>query len=353
MPYYKKKSRSWTAQWQISGKRSSKDGFSSKRNAEIFESQQFARAEKRLLGQEDFPEISLEDLFAKFIEDGKRRKREKSYKRDVSSLRIWLDFFEQKGVFYAHHVSQAHLSEFLDWRLSRPISSGKYPSTRTVNLDMITLRAAFGWAAKRGILPQSPLKDLPLFKQASQSPRYLTLDELSLVENIAKTEGKIWEEIFVLARTGMRSGELCSLKISNANLEKRQIILRPEQTKANMVRIIPFGKEVGEVLARLIGESKEKGIDFVFCTRSGSKQTPKNLFWRFRCVLKQAQKQGMDISRVNVHTLRKTYISHLVMAGVEPVKVMEIVGHREWATMRRYLALAPGYLQNVQDKLPY
>ena len=70
-------------------------------------------------------------------------------------------------------------------------------------------------------------------------------------------------------------------------------------------------------------------------------------------MLKQAQKQGMDISRVNVHTLRKTYISHLVMAGVEPVKVMEIVGHREWATMRRYLALAPGYLQNVQDKLPY
>ena len=41
------------------------------------------------------------------------------------------------------------------------------------------------------------------------------------------------------------------------------------------------------------------------------------------------------------------------MSGVEPQKVMNVVGHKDWSTVKRYLHLAPDYGSDVVDNLPY
>ena len=44
---------------------------------------------------------------------------------------------------------------------------------------------------------------------------------------------------------------------------------------------------------------------------------------------------------------------HMVMNGVNPVKVMTIVGHKEFSTMRRYLYLTPEFSTENVDVLKY
>jgi len=122
-----------------------------------------------------------------------------------------------------------------------------------------------------------------------------------------------------------------------------------EQTKSSKMRIIPVSSQVME---KLIFLAIGSGNSFLFTNSNGTRQTPDNLGRRFRTVLAEAKKRGMDIVDVNIHTLRKTYISHLIMAGTEPAKVMAIVGHEQWESIKHYLYLSPDFLsQNL--KLPY
>jgi integrase len=148
----------------------------------------------------------------------------------------------------------------------------------------------------------------------------------------------------------MRSGELCSLTISDIDFAKRQIVLRPENTKAGYMRVIPISTSVAEFLKGLAWEAERLGKKHLFLNSDGTRQTSDNLIRRFRTLLKKLDLENKD--EVNIHTLRKTYISHLIMAGEDPVKVMAIVGHRDWSTIRRYLALSPKYLSQIES-LPY
>ena len=63
--------------------------------------------------------------------------------------------------------------------------------------------------------------------------------------------------------------------------------------------------------------------------------------------------RGIGISDMTVHALRHTFISHLVMNGVDLVSVKELAGHSDIKTTMRYAHLAPGHLRKSIDKLPY
>lgn len=90
-------------------------------------------------------------------------------------------------------------------------------------------------------------------------------------------------------------------------------------------------------------------------TSSGGRQTPDNLNRRFRNILTRLEEGGKltDTKSVHIHVLRRTYISHMIMSGADPATVMAIVGHQEWATIQRYLALAPAHVVATGAKLPY
>ena len=63
-----------------------------------------------------------------------------------------------------------------------------------------------------------------------------------------------------------------------------------------------------------------------------------------RAFLHDAARANLDGS---LHTLRHTFISHLVMQGVPLRTVQVIAGHAHFTTTERYAHLAPGYLKNV------
>ena len=353
MATYDPRNDTWRARWQIGGKRYSKSGFTSKKNAILYEAQQKKQHELGLLGYPKREIKDIEEIFQKFLVWSEKYKTPKSFTRDKSCINIWRTFFEKVSVNKVVQITNEILTDFVEWRSSRRSSRGGFTSQRTINLDLSTLRFVLRWAEEEMLIDKNPIQKVRLFKQnKTLNPHYLSKEEIEIIENHAT--GQLKPAIQILVRTGMRSGELCGLTKDCVDLDKGLINLPAHLTKAKTARWIPINETAKEVLSILIEEANNNKHDYLFCTRSGSQQTSENLLRRFRTLLKGLEKEGLieHQEKINIHTLRRTYISHMIMAGEDPRRVMRIVGHEEWQTMKRYLGLHPDY--NLTEKqLPY
>jgi len=66
---------------------------------------------------------------------------------------------------------------------------------------------------------------------------------------------------------------------------------------------------------------------------------------RFRRLIRR-----MRLSGVSFHTLRHTFASHAVMAGVDLYTLAKILGHKDIKMVQRYAHLAPVHLQAATDQ---
>ena len=55
--------------------------------------------------------------------------------------------------------------------------------------------------------------------------------------------------------------------------------------------------------------------------------------------------------RVSLHTLRHSYATHLLEAGVDVVTVQQLLGHRDLQTTARYLHVSLRHLQHLPSPL--
>ena len=55
--------------------------------------------------------------------------------------------------------------------------------------------------------------------------------------------------------------------------------------------------------------------------------------------------------RVTTHTLRHTYATHLLEAGVDIRRIQMMLGHRSLRTTAKYLHVAQGFLQDTKTPL--
>jgi len=126
--------------------------------------------------------------------------------------------------------------------------------------------------------------------------------------------------------TGMRLGEILSLRWRNINLLEAEARLDPGTTKNDEPRTIPLA---GELLAMLkIERQKSQDGEFVF-TQDGR---PIKIFrkaWNSAC--KRAGLTGLFF-----HDLRRTGLRNLVRAGVPERVAMAISGHKTRSVFERY-----------------
>jgi site-specific recombinase XerD len=84
---------------------------------------------------------------------------------------------------------------------------------------------------------------------------------------------------------------------------------------------------------------------YVFCIPDGSRTSSITTSSRNAC-----RKAGI---KANLHMLRHSFASHLVMNGVDLVSVKELLGHTQISTTMIYSPLSPEYKANTVEKLPW
>ena len=146
--------------------------------------------------------------------------------------------------------------------------------------------------------------------------------------------------------TGMRRGELYSLDWDRIDLARRQLHLL--KTKNGTARVVILTAAAVSALEEL---QKRRNPDSpkVCLTRYGEPMVSPRAW--FELVMEEAVKKNPSLKDVTWHIFRHTYISRLVMAGVDLRTVQELAGHKDIKMTVRYAHLAPAHKLAAVDKL--
>ncbi len=149
----------------------------------------------------------------------------------------------------------------------------------------------------------------------------------------------------LLIGTGIRSCEACSLELQDLDLDRgratihskgHHLYIRPQR-----VIFLDHPRLTG-ALAAYLEVRPETAVANVFTCSTGVALAPQTI-WRI--VTKYARLAELG-DRVTPHTLRHTFCSHLMAAGVDAYSVQKLMGHRQVAyTLRWYTHLTPEQLR--------
>jgi integrase len=215
------------------------------------------------------------------------------------------------------HLSQASISAYRDYRLSQVSAS-------TVRRELGLLLHALKIARTEWCLSIPELR--PITKPPENKPRERRLSEeelRALIDALSQCRNKLVKPVFLFAlATGMRRGEVLSLRWTNVDLEARTAFL--PITKNGHSRSVPLSPQALSVLLEL---PRREG-DLVFPISANSLR----LAW-------ERVKRRAGITDLRFHDLRHEAISGFFEMGLSVPEVSLISGHRDPRMLFRYTHL--------------
>jgi integrase/recombinase XerD len=142
--------------------------------------------------------------------------------------------------------------------------------------------------------------------------------------------------ILVLLRTGMRIGELLSTRMSDIHLKERRVEIY-EGEKNRLGRVVYLSEDAVRALDAWFHE-RVQWQEFVFYGRGRMSTRMCYSTARTRFML-YVQKAGLMDKGYTVHTLRHTFATELLNAGMRLECLQVLLGHRGIEETRRYAQL--------------
>jgi integrase/recombinase XerC len=186
-----------------------------------------------------------------------------------------------------------------------------------------TLAAFFSWCMKRGLGADNPASRIVLPKKIRRSPRFLTRAQaVHLLRT--ETDPEIQSLIRFALGSGLRRGELVTLRRADVSAERGTITVRGEITKGYADRIVPLG-----AWARQAVEGRpDHGVLWPLRGEHASKRVKRSL-------------TAAGLGAFNLHSLRHTFASWLRIGGAPLDRIQYWLGHRSITTTEIYAHLQP------------
>lgn len=289
--------------------------------------------EGRYYDKSEAKQHSFENLRDRYLmEHSQVNKAEKSFVRDRGSFKHLERFFEG---YTLYEITPARISEY------KALRQQEGAAVATLARELEVFRHAFNLAMKEWEwTDKTPFDRVKIEKPDNQIERWLTMEEEAELMKHAFP----WVHNIVLfaLHTGMRQGEILSLKWSEVDFKRRTATLL--KTKNGHRRTAPLNRTVMELLAQV---GKVRSITgYVFTTEHGMKVDASNLRRAFTLAKKKA---GVEDFRF--HDLRHTFATRLVQQGVELYVVKELMGHKSITMTMRYAHHNPESLRFGVDVL--
>jgi integrase len=299
--------------------------------------------ESRLKEVERKSNITFNEIFTDYyLPVSKTNKRSKqSWRREEQLFRLWISpFIGNKSI---KEIAPLHLEE-----IKRSMSkAGRAP--RSIQYMLATVRQVFNHAFANGLFQGSnPAAGKGIKRPTidNRRTRFLTQDEATaLLSELAKRSKDIYDIALFSLHTGARAGEIFSLTWADTDFIAGTALLR--DTKSNKNRHLYFTDKVREML---VGRkpTDAKKTDLVFPDRNGNKIVQiSDTFNRVIDSLKLNEDVTDRRNKVTFHTLRHTYASILVQAGVDIYHVKELLGHSSITLTERYSHLSESTLKQA------
>lgn len=267
----------------------------------------------------------------------------RSWARDVTSI----NFLKRAlSGMRLDEINREHINRYKVDRRKQKSRFGKQPAVATINRELACLNTIFTMAIQEGKVATSPAAGRGVkFKENNKQERILSYPEEARLyeECIAHLSPYVYWIVFTALQTGMRKGELLTLKWENVDFANRTITVVAEIAKNGKARKVPMNKGLTTLLKHVKKVTAKHG-EFVFSGRKA--------FTRIYKSFQRAKElTGIDPD-FRFHDLRHTVASRLVTeCGVDLVTVAKILGHTELKTLERYVHTRKNIEMNAVELL--
>ena len=253
----------------------------------------------------DEKDTTLEELFEIWIEDKKSKvEHKRSWQRYISVYNKYLSLKKNKSI------------RSFTYRELQDIVS--IPPLNMSKLLRLLLNGVYDLAMKNNIVD----KDISKLLEINRTPSYTREKGVFSHETIVSTNQNlkvIADMTLILLYTGMRAGEIRSIKKENVFLNKNYMI-GGIKTDAGKDRVIPIHENVKDIINHYYNLNPDK--DYLFPQKFNNKPFSESIFMRDYLLFRE--ELGFSQNR---HATRHTFISELQRLGVTESKIKRIVGH--------------------------
>lgn len=333
--YTTKKGKLHRARITINGKRYTKAGFTTKRDANAW----IDRLKKsKIEGTLSDPNGITFSAYAKHFIDHQhglehKRKTIEGYE-SILSYRL-LPYFKNKRM---RSITTTDVNIFLDSLAKEGLAVKTKRNIRNVLNGIMVL------AVQENVIGFNPLTKIPVFRETKkENRRALTGEEVRQLlhaldayyekkKNYKNVNMLIYPYVYLAIYTGARRGELCALTWDDIDVEKCTVSINksinehldievPKTTNAYRVNVIPK-----DVMTKLL-PFKDSKCNKVFHTCTGEYIKPSNIARAFRNILKFSA-----LPHICLHELRHTHATLALRAGVPITDISKQLGHASIST---------------------
>jgi integrase/recombinase XerC len=248
-------------------------------------------------------------------------------------------------------------------------------SRAATQLRFSALRTFYRFLIRRGVVENSPIKNLPLPKLERRLPRFLTATQM---EDLLKAplrdrnpagaddnsrdgkprkargrrvEAAVPERDVAILETiyscGLRISELCGLRAEDLNWSGQLVRVRGKGKKERQVPIGAPALQAIEFYWKLLPHRPAPNEPVFLASRKSAKpMQPRTLQLRLKRYLERA---GLD-PQLTPHKLRHSFATHLLDAGADLRSVQELLGHARIATTQVYTHVTTEKLRKAYDE---
>jgi integrase len=297
--------------------------------------------------------------------DGVKPKEDEPTRAGPECLSEWLDEWVEiyatnnnkpsevsgkKGIIHNHlkpamgslRLEQVGIEQIERFK-SRQLGSGLHP--KSVNNQLTVLRKALATAVDWRLIDHVP--PIKWLKLPPQDFDFFNQDESNRL--LAATPPEHLAMVVTALKTGLRIGELLALRWEHVDLVAGVLRVRravwkgregaPKNGQPRDIPMTPL------LIERLKAHRHLRG-PYVFCHEDGRPLTRDSL----KRVLPPACRRA-GLRPIQWHSLRHSFASQLVMAGVPLKAVQELLGHADIRMTMRYAHLAPSVLKEAVSVL--
>ena len=224
-------------------------------------------------------------------------------------------------------------------------------SPRLIEYVLAITRQIFNQAERLGFRQgDNPCRHVKKPKVANERKRFLTHAEADdLLTELKERTPQLHDLALLSLRTGLRAGEIFNLQWADVDFQREQMLVRDPKGGRN--RHAYLTPEVIEMLKRQ-PRTENKPSELVFKSRKGGKvRAVSNAFGR--TILKLGLNYGITDPRhkLTFHSLRHSFASQLVEAGISLPVVKELLGHATLKMTERYSHVGPGLARKAISSL--
>lgn len=290
----------------------------------------------------------LDDFIAFLtIEQGASAHTLEAYRRDITSFTDWLSTDTEKSLETVSHRDLARYISFLR-------SGEQALSASSVERRLSAISSYYKYLAREGVFTNSSVSQLARRKKDQRLPKYLSIVQMQSLLEVLDPEQAANQAlalrdramIELLYSSGLRVGELCSLRIDQVNSDEHFIRVMGKGSKE---RIVPLGSQAQACLEKYLLKGRNelkprRGLaavtDKVFLTTKGKAIHRQAVYLVVRDAGRRAGIEGL-----HPHTLRHTFATHLLDGGADLRALQEMLGHSDLSTTQIYTHLSKEHLR--------